>query len=264
MVNYMANKVVCMRWGDLYTQEHVDALRKQVEANCSVPFEFVCIENADALSSIVHKHSWKFAQQKHFRGLDNPDMRAQGAWNDYERDDCGGLTHYKKLLLFGLDVDCKFLSFDPDDTILFLDLDVVITKDIAPFFALDNERPWIVKSYWFDGEREEGEWQRQFHLRRCPYFNSSVLVWKPGQNRPIWDLINENLDQVFFQYGVNDNFMFHQFGPWSHDETRRNHFNVYPKGMITSEQYSNGDVGIIHSFEGMSMKDKEDRMKCFL
>ena len=158
----MGYKVVTCRWGSVYTQEHVDKLYYRVKAKCSVDFDFYCFDNPD-------RSTWREAQKKHFRGLDDPDMRAQGAWNDYERDDCGGLTHYRKLLMFSKDLDERHRNgdriFDLDDTILFLDLDVLILKDIAPFFELDNLNPWIVKSYWFDGEREEGEWQRQFYLR---------------------------------------------------------------------------------------------------
>lgn len=256
----MANKVVCMRWGDVYTQEHVDKLYNQVKANCSVAFDFYCYEYVDILAAQYRYPDWGYYQKKHFRGLDDPDQRAQGAWNDFERDDCGGLTHYRKLLMFGLDVDQTLNSeplFNPDDTILYLDLDVIILKDIAPFFQLANDKPWIVKSYWFD-KPGLGEWERQYHLRRCPYFNSSVLVWKPGQNRPIFDFINNNLDEVFYQYGVNDNLMFHTFGPWTHSEERRNHFDVYPQGMVTSEKYSDpDDRGIIHSLEGLSIKEKD-------
>ena len=263
------NRIVTCRWGKVYSPQHVDKLYDMVNKNCSVPFEFHCFDELD-------KPEWNAAQKKHFRGLDDPDMRAQGAWSDFERDDCGGLTHYRKLLMFAHDTD-SYPNYDPvkdqeiwvktgwdkSDRILFLDLDVLVLKDLSYFFDLDHSKPWIVKSYWFDGMREEGEWQRQFHLRRCPYFNSSVLTWSPTQNRRIYDTINENLDEVFFTYGVNDNFMFHLFGPWAYDEDRRNHFNVYPPGIITSQQYTPNERGIIHSFEGMSMKEKEDALNDF-
>ena len=258
------NRVVVCRWGTVYTDEHVNKLYDQVNKNCSVPFEFHCFDELD-------DNKWRAAQKKHFRGLDDPDMRAQKAWNDFERDDCGGLTQYRKMLMFVHDTDSYRdqdgekveTKWSPEDRILYLDLDVLVLGDLSYFFELDDSKPWIVKSYWFDGLREEGEWQRQFHLRRCPYFNSSVLNWKPGQNRRIFDMINENLDDVFYTYGVNDNFMFHLFGPWAYGQDRREHFNVYPPGIITSQQYTPNERGLIHSFEGMSMAEKEEAMKCF-
>lgn len=261
----MVNRIVAMRWGKVYTDEHVNKLFDQINKNCSVPFEFHLFDNLD-------NDRWNMAQKKHFRGLDDPDQRAQGAWGDFERDDCGGLTHYRKLLMFAHDLDAYpiqnttkwvITEWDPSDRILYLDLDVLVLKDLSYFFDLDDSKPWIVKSYWFDGMREEGEWQRQFHLRRCPYFNSSVLTWKPGQNRPIYDFIDQHLDEVFFTYGVNDNFMFHLFGPWAYEEKRREHFNVYPPGVITSHQYTPNERGIIHSFEGMSIAEKNEALKCF-
>lgn len=258
----MTNRIVCMRWGSVYTDEHVEKLFNQVNKNCSVPFDFHLFDNVDDAK-------WNAAQKLHFRGLDDPDQRAQGAWNDFERDDCGGLTHYRKLLMFKYDTDGyhvdpprntrhKDLNWSPDDTILYLDLDSIILGDLAWFFDQDMSKPWIVKSYWFD-KGDGGEWKRQYHLRRCPYFNSSVLLWKPGQNRPIFDLINNNLDEVFFTYGVNDNFMFHLFGPYAYDQARREHFNVFPPGIITSQKYSDPlDKGIVHSLEGMSIAEKNE------
>lgn len=255
----MTNRIVCMRWGNVYTDQHVEKLFDQVNKHCSVPFNFHLFDNVD-------HPDWNRAQKKHFRGLDDPDQRAQGAWNDFERDDCGGLTHYRKLLMFAYDTDSycvdplknkyEITNWAPDDTVLYLDLDSLILGDLAWFFDQDMSKPWIVKSYWFD-KGDGGEWKRQYHLRRCPYFNSSVLLWKPGQNRPIFDFINDNLDEVFFTYGVNDNFMFHLFGPHAYGEDRRNHFNVFPKGIITSEKYSDeGELGIIRSLEGLSIQEK--------
>lgn len=259
MVSCMVNRIVCMRWGNVYTDTHVEKLFDQINKNCSVPFEFHLFDSVNNLK-------WHAAQKKHFRGLDDPDQRAQGAWSDFERDDCGGLTHYRKLLMFKHDIDPYHnilphgdnyivTNWSPDDTILYLDLDSLILGDLAWFFDQDVSKPWIVKSYWFD-EGTGGEWKRQFHLRRCPYFNSSVMLWKPGQNRAIFDFIDNNLDEVFFTYGVNDNFMFHLFGPYALDQTRREHFQHFPPGIITTEEYPKYGRGIIHMLNGLDIEEK--------
>ena len=252
------NRIVVMRWGTVYTDEHVEKLHDQIKKHCSVDFTFHLYDNVD-------QPEWNAAQKEHFRGLDDPDQRAQGAWNDYERDDHGGLTHYRKLLMFRFDTDGYELSgknkgtwvepFNPDDTILYLDLDSLILGDLAWFFDQDVSKPYIVKSYWFD-RPGTGEWQRQFHLRRCPYFNSSVLLWKPGQNRVIYDFINERLDEVFFTYGVNDNFMMHLFGPWAYAEEKRNHFQHFEQGIITTEEYPEFGRGIVHMLNGLNIEEK--------
>lgn len=259
----MTNRIVCMRWGKVYTDEHVEKLFDRVSKMCSVPFEFTLFDNVD-------NKEWNAAQKLYFRGLDDPDQRAQGSYDDFERDDCGGLTHYRKLLMFVLDIDEPHFNssqsnnwnptvkqqWSADDTILYLDLDSIILGDLAWFFDQDMSKPWIVKSYWFD-KGDGGEWKRQYHLRRCPYFNSSVLLWKPGQNRRIFDLVNNNLNEVFFTYGGNDNFMFHLFGPYAYERERREHFNVFPPGIVTSQKYSDpSDKGIIRSLEGMSIAEK--------
>lgn len=254
----MANKIVTIRWGSVYTDQHVEKLHDQAVKNCSVPFDFYCFDNLNNLD-------WYALQKKHFRGSDDPDQRAEKAWNDFERDDCGGLTHYRKLLMFAHDIDPYCVDqinkaytntgFTPDDTILYLDLDSVILGDLSYFFDLENSKPWIVKSYWYD-ENNGAEWKRQYNLRRCPYFNSSVMVWKPGQNRPIYDYVSSKLDECFFTYGANDNLLFHLFGPNTLNTDRRNHFQHYPKGIVTSEEFPSYGRGLVHMLNGLSMQEK--------
>ena len=52
--------------------------------------------------------------------------------------------------------------FEDDDTILYLDLDSIILKDLAYFFELNNDKPWIARSYDMD---ENGMWQRLYRYR---------------------------------------------------------------------------------------------------
>lgn len=261
------NKLIVNRWGSVYTDEHVEKLYDAVKRKSSVDFDLHIFNDHD-------DERWNDAQRTHFRGLDDPDQRAQGAWNDYERDDCGGMTHYRKLLMFRDDTDEQwywdqenekdvfFKHFNEDDTLLYLDLDSIIMGDVSYFFDLDNTKPWIVKSYWFDHGIGE-EWKRQYHLRRCPLFNSSVMVWKPGQNRKIFDEVNKNLDKTFFTYGPNDNFLFHRFGPWALNKESREHFNVFEEGYITTEEHV-GRFGmrksIVHMLNGLTMKDKNEEL----
>ena len=90
------------------------------------------------------------------------------------------------------------------------------------------------------------------------------MRWKPGQNKPIFDFVDKYTDQRFFTYPSMDTFMFHNFGPFSpssDDEfygERKNQFQYYNKGIITSERVmqTNDKPGIIHMLEGLTAEEK--------
>ena len=247
----MVNRVICAKWGTLYSDADVDDLLSKVKKNCSVPFEFECIEEFD--------ETWEEYKWKHYRASLEPDYRFDAVQNGYHRDDFGGIPHYRKITLFNQDS-----KYNPNDTILYLDIDTHITGDIGYFFEeLDDDKPYLVWNYWWE-EREE-EWKRQFHITRCPLFNSSVMRWKPGQNKPIFDFVTKYTDRCFFTYPSMDTFMFHNFGPYSpgvevesNDGVRKDHFEYYKKGIVTSERVMKPgeERGVIHMLEGLTSKEK--------
>ena len=51
-----------------------------------------------------------------------------------------------------------FEKFDKDDKILYLDLDVDVTDDIAYFFKLPNDKPYMPWNYWAEDKPEEWKW----------------------------------------------------------------------------------------------------------
>ena len=94
-----------------------------VEKNCSVDIEFECFENLES--------DWEDYKWKHYRASNEPDYRKDMVQNNYHRDDFGGIPHYRKILLFELDK-----KFNPNDKILYLDLDTLITGDLAYFLKI--------------------------------------------------------------------------------------------------------------------------------
>jgi hypothetical protein len=90
------------------------------------------------------------------------------------------------------------------------------------------------------------------------------MRWKPGQNKPIFDFVTKYTDRCFFTYPSMDTFMFHNFGPFSppsneaFEHERKNHFQYYDKGIITSERVAetNDKPGIIHMLEGLTSQEK--------
>ena len=237
------NRIICARWGDLYSKKDVNALHDKVKKNCSVPFDFICVDKFD--------ESWEEYKWKNYRASLEPDYRFDAVQNGYHRDDFGGIPHYRKITLFNNDK-----KFNKNDTILYLDLDTHITGDLAYFFEeLNDDKPYLVWNYWWEDKPEE--WLRQFYITRCPLFNSSVMRWKPGQNQKIYDFVNTYTDRCFFTYPSMDTFMFHNFGPYSNNG-RKNHWQYYDKGIVTTERalQKNEKEGIIHMLEGLSTEEK--------
>ena len=231
-------RIVCAKWGDLYTDDDVNALYEDIKANCSIDFRwtFECFTEFPQ-----HLEEYK---QKHYRATIQPDYRFDAIQNGYHRDDFGGIPHYRKLCLFDLDK-----KFDANDTIIYLDLDSRINGDLTYFFKLNNDKPYLNWNYWWEDQPET--WKRQYHITRHPLFNSSVMVWKPGQNKVIYDFLERNADKCFFTYPSMDTFLFHQFGPYGKD-----HFNYYESGIITSHRISSKKRGIVHMLEGLSTEEK--------
>jgi hypothetical protein len=243
------NRVICARWGTLYSEADVDNLYQKVKENCSVDFEFECVEDFD--------ETWDTFKWKNYRASVEPDYRFDTIQNGYHRDDFGGIPHYRKITLFNYDQ-----KFNPLDTILYLDIDTHITGDLGYFFEnLNDDKPYLVWNYWWDHPYFEngGEWKRQYHITRCPLFNSSVMRWKPGQNRKIYNFVDQNTDRCFFTYPSMDTFMFHNFGPHSYGD-RQDHFQYYNKGIVTSERImkENDQPGVIHMLEGLTAEEKNN------
>ena len=226
-------RIICAKWGTLYPDTAVDKLYEVIRTNCSVDFTFECFTKFPQ-----HLEEYK---QKHYRASVQPDYRFDTVQNSYHRDDFGGIPHYRKLCLFELDK-----KFDKDDTILYLDLDSQIHGDLGYFFKLNNDKPYLVWNYWWEDKPEE--WKRQYHMTRCPLYNSSVMVWKPGQNRKIYNFLEDNADKCFFTYPSMDTFLFHQFGS-------KDHFNYFEEGIVTSHRISK-NKGIVHMLEGLSTEEK--------
>lgn len=242
------NKIVYLRWGDRYTEDHVERLRDQVAKNCSVDYDFITMD-----VSVGQKFdAMKALQEKYFKGTQDPESSiTEDPTQKYKREDSGGIAHFRKVLMFMRDEE-----YEDDTKFLYLDLDSIITGDLAYFFNLDLEKPMILRSWEFD---KDSNWKRLYHLRCSPYFNSSVLLWKKGQNRKIFNRLTDekNIEANFFSYGIIDNWMHHEFGPYAYSNEYRNWFNFFEKGLIVSEDPSlENDKTIIKTLAGLTMAEK--------
>ena len=247
----MVNRIVYLQWGDRYTQDHIDNLYEQVKQNCSVPFDFMTIDGVHVGSAFDELHE---LQKNTFRGNQDPESSITD--NDVQtfvREDAGGFAHFRKYLMFMRDTDESPNYFNEDDTILYIDLDTVITGDLAYFFDLDMSKPWIARSWQFN---ESQKWNRLYHLRSCPYYNSSVVLWKPGQCRKIFNEMMRIPEPAFYMYGINDNWLFHRFGPHTYSKEHRNWFRTFDRDIVISDAKYITDNTVIHTLAGLPMIEK--------
>lgn len=102
--------ILCMKWGTLYGPQDVNNLYRGVSRHLARPFRFVCFtDDTTGLEPGIE------ALPLPELGIPNKD------------------TRWRKLALFGRHLGGL------EGTALFLDLDVVITGDLEPFFGLPGE-----------------------------------------------------------------------------------------------------------------------------
>ena len=80
------NTIICVKWGQKYSREYVEKLKKQCEDNCSIPFNFYCL-------------------------TDNPqkdyDILLPTYWDSYYHNFARGFFWaYRKCYMFGFVDDC--------------------------------------------------------------------------------------------------------------------------------------------------------------
>lgn len=119
----MENNIVCVKWGTKFGAEYVNRLYANVEKNITIPHRFVCFtDNPEGINKNVEIRPF------------------------YELDDSGlPEKAWKKLGLF------TDKLADLQGRALFLDLDVVILKNIDAFFEVPGEFV-IIKDWDFEDD----------------------------------------------------------------------------------------------------------------
>tara|TARA_Y100000361_G_C11139122_1_gene333951 strand:+ start:697 stop:1497 length:801 start_codon:yes stop_codon:yes gene_type:complete len=227
----MNNTILCVKWGDKYGREYVEKLKEQCKTFCSAPFNFYCLtDNPTEDYDIQLPTDWDQYEGKHSRYRNK--LAPSNMWA------------YRKLYMFKItqrtqgrggynqsDIDFKKIE---GDKFLYLDLDVIIHKDLKYFFDLDMERPWIVRGWWND----INECRKNYAAMKSTPINSSVIRWDRGQLIKIYSHIVNNLDVLFFTYPTIDNYLNHFWYNMWHDD--KSLFSVFPEGDIYS--YYRGNI----------------------
>lgn len=139
--------VACVWWGTKYGKEYVEKLRNSVKRNLSIPYELVCITDRDDVPEGVTK-------------IPAP-KNSEGWWQKVN------LFHPK--------------LFHPQNRIMYLDLDVVITNSLDALACSQGEFIMI-----------ENFGPNKKHAA----YNSSCMVWNPTEKT---HRIHNSFDKVVTQ-----------------------------------------------------------------
>jgi len=138
----MPNHVLCVKWGNKYTSEYVNVLSRMCQRHTTVPYQFHCLtENAAGLDA----------------GIDVIPLPSHP----------GIRTWWSKLYMFSPDMPIK-------GNILYLDLDVIIFRNIDPLFTHDAGNFQIIRDF---NRCRVSDWKLS---------NSSVMRWDTGRLDYLW------------------------------------------------------------------------------
>jgi len=180
----MSNQyVVCVKHGSKYDSQYVNVLHSMVQRYLTVPHEFVCYtEDPRGLNSNIVVKAL-------------PSIQLKGWWY--------------KTMLFNPQLECK-------GTILFLDLDLIIFRNIDYLFTHEPGKFVVCKDF---NRCFQPHWQK---------FNSSVVRWCTGQHAQLYN--------NFIKDPVGISRKFHGDQDWLFDQVKKD-FVYWPEEWIQSYKW---------------------------
>lgn len=179
-------KFIVCKWGTKYGPEYVNRLFRTIKATYSGPFEFYCFTDN---SREVECKTFPIEMLPHF--------------NSNVFTAC-------KLDLFN-----KIPFKGP---YCFLDLDVLVLKDLKPYFDEYGFRePRMIYNYWTDVNRI----YKSYYTGDC-YVNSSFVTWDGNQLKWMYDRFVENKEVISYRFKTLDKFIFY---------SSRKDMKYHPRGV---------------------------------
>jgi hypothetical protein len=219
----LGQNVICVKWGDKFSSDHVNRLYRMVRKNTSLPFTFYCMTEDPAgidtninivplnLELELHSWWWKICLFKH--------------------------------------------NLVPGKVNVYFDLDVVIQNNIDHFFDVGNKIK-IIDTSFTDGDK-----LINFDNGSINYYNSSILAWKNNTTGSIFSDFFVNSSLYKRVYVGLDRFLFNEisnqrFEPWGEDDyyfrtkqgqnLKPNDKVPHPQGSIASYFYPEKKVCVFN------------------
>lgn len=175
--------IVCLKHGSKYNHEYVNKLYNMVVRQSTVPFKFACI--TEDPSGINHK----------IKIIPLPEHRNIKGW-------------WYKTWVFSDDLPIS-------GTILFLDLDLVLIRNIDDFWNYHPDQFAIIRDF---NRSTVKEWNK---------FNSSIFRFNKGQFNFVWNNFIQNLSVMQKMHGDQD---------WIFDQIKKN-FVYWPDEWVRSYKW---------------------------
>lgn len=174
--------IVCLKHGQKYSVDYVNRLYNMTKRHSTVPFGFACItEDPSGMDpNIVH--------------ISLPNHKLSGWW-------------YKPWV-FSKEIPL-------DGTLLFMDLDLVIIKNIDNLWSYRPGNFCIIRDF---NRSSIKDWRK---------FNSSVFRIEKGQHPQVWENLIKDLDQTKRMHGDQD---------WIFSQLRNSHV-FWPEEWIQSYKW---------------------------
>ena len=164
--------VCCLKYGNKYSADYVNKLYNMVKQNLTIDYEFVCFtENAEGIDKDIRIESL-------------PELPVKGWWF--------------KPMFFNPKLPIK-------GTLLFLDLDLIIFKNIDHLFTYKPGQFCIIRDF------------NRYILKKYDKFNSSVFRLTTGQHTDVYnDFVKDPLsisrrwhgDQDWIRYKIKTNYVY--------------------------------------------------------
>ena len=146
------NHILCVKWGNKYISEYVNVLKSMIARHTTVPYQFHCMtENKTGLHNDVNVIP--LPKGDHIK------------------------TWWSKLAMFQNDIGIK-------GTILYLDLDVIVFRNIDELFKYNPGKFMIIRDF---NRCRVKDWKQS---------NSSIMRWDTGTMNYLWNDFNSNPSQA--------------------------------------------------------------------
>ena len=187
-------KISCLKWGTLYGPEYVNRTYGGLLKHCKEPFHFVCYtDDADGICSQI------------------------------EVKDIEELRPYNTKMVFTYE---KLMLIDRDeyDKNLWIDLDVLVHKDITDLITRPHNNITFIWNYWNDYER-----MSLFNYGRgvsC-HTNSSFVAWDKGTATWLSEYTHKHWKKIEWTYKSLDKYLFYQ-------HHRNGKINLWEDGIFSN------------------------------
>lgn len=123
----------------------------------------------------------------------------------------------------------KLMRYNNLGSVLYLDLDIRIQKNVDNFFKMLDKNPMICYTYWKPNDLafiKSKDWSYNY----LSNYNSSVMMWQDATH--IYNYWKENSDYYMVKYAGDDRFLFHEGFTFEH----------FPEGEVYSFWFDGGKI----------------------